>query len=67
MACGLKKNEKYIPAHLEKQFGNYFPNHYVWITDHLSTFDQPIPFRGYQGFFNVPDEILVPQSFPFRG
>ena len=49
--------DDYIPTHPEYQFGNYSPGRFVWITDSLQTF-KPIPFKGSQRFFNVPDRLL---------
>jgi hypothetical protein len=36
----------------ERSFGNYAPGRFMWITEHLETFD-PVPFRGRQGLFNI--------------
>ena len=47
----------YTATHPECQFGDYTPNRFIWITDNLQAFD-PIPYKGSQGFFNVPDEII---------
>lgn len=41
----------------EDQMGNFEPHRYGWVFDGMRSFD-PIPFRGAQGFFNVPDEML---------
>ena len=49
--------DDYIPTHPEYQFGDYTPNRFVWITDNLQAF-KPIPYKGSQGFFNVPDHII---------
>ena len=51
--------DKYVPLYPEHQFGNYDSNRFVWITDNLITFDNPIAFKGSQGFFNVPNEIIM--------
>jgi len=47
------------PPHdsLEYQLGNYDHGRWMWITDNLQVFD-PIAFRGSQGFFNIPDNII---------
>ena len=37
--------------------GDYRHGRFMWITQNLQTFN-PIPFKGSQGFFNVPDELL---------
>jgi hypothetical protein len=31
---------------------------FAWQADNLKTFVRPIPHRGIQGMFNVPDDIL---------
>ena len=43
---------------LERALGDYTPGRFMWLTDNHKTFDNPIPFRGSQGFFNVPDELI---------
>ena len=45
------------PGGTEEMLGNYTPGRFMWITDNLQAFD-PIPYRGSQGFFNVPDGLL---------
>lgn len=41
----------------ERTFGDYSPNRFAW-----SLYDirpvKPFPFKGGQGIFNVPDELL---------
>jgi hypothetical protein len=43
------------PKGIELLLGDYTPGRFMWITDNLKTFDNPIPFRGRQGIFNVPN------------
>jgi len=45
----------------ERHFGNYADGRFAWITENPVAFKEPVPFRGQQGFFNVPDE-LVPEE-----
>ncbi len=49
-----KRNCPKLP---ESEYGDYTPGRFMWITESLENFD-PIPFRGNQGFFNVPDNII---------
>jgi len=55
-----------LPGRIERILGNYtygrFIDRYMWITESLKTFD-PIPFRGRQRIFEVPDEILPDEIF----
>ena len=39
--------------------GNYDLGRYVWIFKNVRALTEPIPFKGAQGFFNVPDELLA--------
>lgn len=55
------------PKDLEYHLGNYDHGRWMWITDNLKMFDNPIPYRGQQGLFNVPDEILLPHSHSDTG
>jgi len=45
------------PGGIEQYLGDYTPGRFMWITDNLKAFD-PIPYRGSQGFFEVPDDLL---------
>ena len=49
------------PDYPERAFGDYTPGRFMWITENLEIFDS-IPFRGSQGFFTVPDDIIPPTS-----
>lgn len=43
----------------ELAWGNYAPGRFGWLFDAVTPI-QPVPFRGGQGFFNVPDELVLP-------
>lgn len=45
------------PFGTEKTLGDYTPGRFMWRTDNLKRFP-PIYFRGRQGLFDVPDEII---------
>lgn len=42
----------------EIEHGDFRLGRFAWITKHLKTFKEPIPFRGRQRLFDVPDEII---------
>lgn len=42
----------------ERQMGNYDLGRFGWVFDWVKPLKEPIPFKGAQGFFNVPDEVL---------
>jgi hypothetical protein len=37
--------------------GDFSPGRYAWRRAEYKLFDQPIPYRGAQGIFEVPDHI----------
>ena len=47
------------PTKQEVAFGDYTPGRFMWITEPIHVFETPIPFKGKQGLFDVPDEILL--------
>lgn len=49
------------PAGAERYFGDYTPSRFMWRTDRVHAFEEPIPFVGHQGLFNVPDELVAAQ------
>jgi activating signal cointegrator 1 len=44
---------------LERALGNYDEGRFGWVLSDVVWIKNPIPFRGSQGFFNVPDELLA--------
>lgn len=42
----------------ELAFGNYEIGRYAWELRNPVAFEKPIPWKGMQGFFEVPDEIV---------
>ena len=46
-----------LPDETEVQLGHYEPGRFMWIVENMVSID-PIPFRGWQRIFNVPDDIL---------
>jgi hypothetical protein len=42
----------------ELDFGNWSPGRFAWRLQRPVMFKTPIPFRGAQGFFDVPDQLI---------
>jgi hypothetical protein len=38
----------------ERDFGNYLPGRFGWILEDIVALPEPLPWKGSQGFFNVP-------------
>ena len=45
----------------DRECGDFAPGRFAWKRDEFRLFDQPIPYRGAQGIFTVPDD-LIPQD-----
>ena len=39
--------------------GNYAPGRFVWQLDDVRAIAPPVPYRGRQGLFSVPDGVLA--------
>lgn len=46
------------PEMPELAFGNYTPGRYMWIFKDMSKLIEPIPYRGMQRIFNIPNNFL---------
>jgi hypothetical protein len=42
----------------DRACGNFGPGRFAWKRDEFRLFDPPIPYRGAQGIFNVPDQLM---------
>lgn len=42
----------------EFAFGDYTPGRYAWVFRNVERLAEPIPFKGSQGIFDVPDDLL---------
>lgn len=44
----------------ERAFGDYTPGRFGWLTDSRTKLLEPIPYRGRQQLFEVPDDVILP-------
>lgn len=44
---------------IERIYGDYRDGRYGWILENIVALPEPIPFRGAQGFFDVPDHLFA--------
>lgn len=42
----------------QRQMGNFDLGRFGWVLDNIRALPEPVPFRGGQSFFTVPDELL---------
>lgn len=54
----LRFVEGYRPPRREQDFGDFGPGRYGWQMKLVRKLETPVPFKGSQGFFEVPDELL---------
>ncbi len=45
----------------ERQMGNFDLQRFAWTFENIMPLPEPIPYKGGQGFFNVPDELIAPE------
>lgn len=43
---------------VERLYGDYSPGRFGWVLDNIKPLDEPVPFKGSQGFFFVPDSLV---------
>lgn len=56
--CRPTEELKLTVSAIERLYGNYEPGRYGWILAGIVALPEPIAYRGAQGFFSVPDELL---------
>jgi activating signal cointegrator 1 len=51
---------------LEREFGDYSPNRFGWVTTNLRPLATPIPWKGSQGLWDAPEKLvrLVEEQLP---
>lgn len=42
----------------ERDMGDFGPGRFGWVLENIQALADPIPYRGMQGLFNIPDEVL---------
>jgi hypothetical protein len=53
------KTETVKRHHWQQVWGNYDAGRYAFVLAKPLLFETPIPYTGRQGFFNIPDELIV--------
>lgn len=52
---------------VERIYGNYEPGRFAWMLEDIAPLAEPIPWRGSQGFFEVPDDIIPKAAMEAMG
>lgn len=48
-------------SEMEAACGNYDDDRFIWVTKDLRRIEPPIPWKGAQGLWNIPDEMWEAQ------
>lgn len=51
--------ENLEPSELEQLLGDFSPGRFGWMLSNVRVFEQPIPYRGRQRLFSVPDDLVA--------
>lgn len=46
---------------MEREFGDYSDGRFGWLLSNIRRFPVPIPFKGHQQIFNVPENLAAEQ------
>jgi hypothetical protein len=53
-----------LPPEPERSFGDYTPGRFAWELADVRPLARPVPFRGRQKLFDVPDELIRAALIP---
>lgn len=53
-----KESAPHLYAWTERMMGDFTPGRYGWVLVNIRMLPTPIPCRGAQGLFNLPDNVL---------
>ncbi len=43
----------------ERDMGDFYPGRFGWVLRDIKPLPEPIPYRGQQGLFEIPDELIL--------
>ena len=50
--------DPYAPVWSERMMGDFTPGRFAWVLHDIRPLPKPIPFRGRQQLFEVPDDLI---------
>jgi hypothetical protein len=53
-----RKREGMSDTWTERMMGHFWPGRWGWVLDHIRSLKAPLPYKGMQGLFDVPDQLL---------
>lgn len=55
---GCYRVDQVEPSEYEAAWGDFSVGRYCWMLSHVVALPKPIPYRGQQGLFEIPDDLL---------
>ena len=59
IGCRMTEDVEHQVDAIARIYGNYAPGRFAWFLTDIVALEEPLPFKGSQGFFNVPDELVA--------
>lgn len=61
MLCRIDRTEdaRERLGEMELMLGNYAPGRFAWLFQDVRALPSPIPFKGAQGIFEIPDDLIL--------
>lgn len=59
MGCRRTEDVAHQLDYVERLYGNYADGRFAWFLTDIVALPEPIPYKGAQRFFNVPDDLLA--------
>ena len=54
----LRHRDGWQAGWCERDMGDFTPGRWGWVLDHITPLMEPLPYKGMQGFFDVPDHLF---------
>jgi hypothetical protein len=54
----IHESKRHLFRWTESDLGDFSDGRYAWILDDTKMLDYPIPYRGHQSLFEIPDDLI---------
>lgn len=54
----IRETNNWKPGPFQDMFGDFGPNRYAWKLENVRALVAPLPWKGQQGIFDIPDALL---------
>ena len=56
---GCERTSRFTPHAQEALWGNFAQGRFAWVFVNIRALAKPIPYKGNQGLWNLPDRVLA--------